>query len=736
MRLLSVSNMNIISNDTSPDVIKDLLSDDSDYSEVPDILRLFDFRPQSFTIGDRQDSLIHLDKSESDFDDWCNSMIRSQLKKICEIKEIVLSDSPETLKIIRSNVDHLLNFAINGLKVRDNLWNQEFVDILDNIIKFSLFGNPGIDVDTNREYNEVARRILPGLIRKKRMLDLDILTIFKISIASGLSALDLKGSHAASSLLRNTGIPMEKYLKKSIDETIEYYYSQLRIKADSPTPIFHWEKFLEIIQEKDVNLNIVWFTDDNFETHFDLLFLQKLLNEFENVKIKLIPKNGTFGTDTSWSDILDYFLTLDIYQRLNDYKEMGRISICKKGPRMGAANIFKLSKEVVSIIKSSDLVVIKGCRMYEMLQGGLNVPSFVAYVVVREMSERITGLDSENSPLIFSYLSPGEFAFFGLKSKNLRTKEVYKERRIPVCESTVEEHYKRMSTVEPQEIIDEIKSLLSRKENLYDDFTPLFEEANALSEKLVEFTRETYNNLCQICANSWWEEPHELDKKMWNFLFKFVNEKIESKQLGGNNKTLTLLDAGTGSGRDIMYATQKLGIKVIGIDNAEGFIACLKKIESEGKIPEGSYILADMRDLSFFPDNTIDIVRQNASLLHLPIISKGYMADLAIRESYRILKNHGLIFIFVKEGDGLQFMDTAEGVGGRVFQFFREESIKELVTRNGFSILFMSHEIEYRGDKKIPWIAIIAEKIERQGKKNDSLAVAKKMQYNSTIGKK
>lgn len=74
----------------------------------------------------------------------------------------------------------------------------------------------------------------------------------------------------------------------------------------------------------------------------------------------------------------------------------------------------------------------------------------------------------------------------------------------------------------------------------------------------------------------------------------------------------------------------------------------------------------------------------------MPVIDKGYTADLAIEESYRVLKPRGLIFVFVKGGEGLKQVDTHEGLGGRVFQFFNENLVKDLLIRIGFSIVWIA----------------------------------------------
>lgn len=116
-----------------------------------------------------------------------------------------------------------------------------------------------------------------------------------------------------------------------------------------------------------------------------------------------------------------------------------------------------------------------------------------------------------------------------------------------------------------------------------------------------------------------------------------------------------------------------------------------------------------MRKL-LFEDETFDVVRHNASILHMPIIGKGYMADLAISEAYRVLKPGGFIYLYVKKGDSLEFVDTNESLGGRVFQFYNYEMISALLERNGFKVIFNAEQEEDRNGSIIKWIAVIAKK--------------------------
>ncbi|MBN1217109.1 MAG: methyltransferase domain-containing protein [Candidatus Lokiarchaeota archaeon] len=611
---------------------------------------------------------------------------------------------------IKYNVNYLLDFKINGILVKNIIWNQEFVNILANIINYTLFGKIECNFDTHKIYNDLAKKVVPELIKRKSIDKLDIQELFKIAIASGTSGLDLKGAHSAASLHSHNGIPLNNYLNQPLNDIIEYYYNELINISNSPTSVFHWKKFIEIISSKD-NFNLVFFTDDNFETSFDLLFLQKLMEKFSNISVTIIPKNGRYGNDTSYSDIIS-ILSLDIYKKLKTYIKMERISICKNGPRMGAVNLLKLSNEVVDLIEKSDLVLIKGCRAHELTQGGLNKPSFTSMIVLRNITEMETGFDARETPLLFFYLDPGEYAYFGLQKNVIRQKEFPDGKKIMVTFSTLEDHNNRveMKMDDPQKIIDEVNYLLSNKNQFNNNSTPLLKEANLLAEKLLLITKKTYDKICASYTGARGKEPHNVDKKWFNQLLDYANERVKAGQLGDGQDKITLLDVGTGSERDIKYMTNVLGLKAIGIDISDGFIKKLKELESKGEIPKGSILKADMRDLSIFQDNSFDILRYNASLLHLPVIGKGYMADLALREGYRVLKNNGLIYISVKRGEGLKIIDTKEDLGGRIYQLYTEATLEKLLKRNSFSILKISMEESTRPNEG-NLVILIAEKI-------------------------
>ena len=171
---------------------------------------------------------------------------------------------------------------------------------------------------------------------------------------------------------------------------------------------------------------------------------------------------------------------------------------------------------------------------------------------------------------------------------------------------------------------------------------PNISEINNLAEKLIDITKNTYDKICEKYAEIRTLELNEFDRKVWNKLLNYVDQYISK-----DYKKLKLLDVGTGHGRDLKYALD-MGFDAIGVDNSDLFIEGLENLANNNVIPKNCFVKADMRNLPF-KDNSFDVVRHNATLLHLPIIEKGYTVDKAIEESYRVLKDKGLLHVLVKK---------------------------------------------------------------------------------------
>lgn len=230
------------------------------------------------------------------------------------------------------------------------------------------------------------------------------------------------------------------------------------------------------------------------------------------------------------------------------------------------------------------------------------------------------------------------------------------------------------------------------------------QELNQLAKEFLEMTKKTYDKVATNYSDVNGTKMIDSYRNMYDILFKTAEKELKKPI-----EDMEVLDVGTGPGRDIKFMYSK-GIKrVVGLDNSEEFIKILKELEEKGDIPKNSFVKGDMLDIPF-DNETFDIVRQNASLLHIPITTKGEMLDKAIQESYRVLKENGILFVSVKKGKGVQLIDTKEGLGARIYQMHTVESITKILEEHHFCILDIIEIEEQRKESKIDWINVIAKK--------------------------
>ena len=255
--------------------------------------------------------------------------------------------------------------------------------------------------------------------------------------------------------------------------------------------------------------------------------------------------------------------------------------------------------------------------------------------------------------------------------------------------------------MEIQEKIDRF-NYLQKKSNVQDEEK---QEKNHLASEFLAITKQTYDKTAIT-----YSQVNET--RMMDIVVEKINNLFETAKrvLNKSIDEMSILDVGTGPGRDIKYIDSKGVKKVVGLDNSEGFIELLTELATKKEIPKDSFVKGDMLNLPF-DDNTFDIVRQNASLLHIPITTKGEMLDKAMQENSRVLKEKGLLYVSVKKGEGVQYIDTKDGLGGRIFQLHTIETITKVVEQNKFKILDIKEETEERNGNNINWIYIIAKKI-------------------------
>ncbi len=229
-------------------------------------------------------------------------------------------------------------------------------------------------------------------------------------------------------------------------------------------------------------------------------------------------------------------------------------------------------------------------------------------------------------------------------------------------------------------------------------------------ETLVNATRKTYSKMSAKYSNLRSDHPSDWDMPMIDLMLETVRGRVASGKLLQSDGRWKLLDIGAGHGRDLEFFGKISDVAPVGIENNDEFLEILAALEKAGRIPILSYMKADMRELTPIVSNSVACVRNHATLHHLPLLWKGVGVDQAISETYRVLQPHGIFYVLVKSGNGLDFIDTNEGLGPRLFQLFTKSSLSCVLERNGFHIFHLEERTEVRSSGSVDWIFALAER--------------------------
>jgi SAM-dependent methyltransferase len=186
---------------------------------------------------------------------------------------------------------------------------------------------------------------------------------------------------------------------------------------------------------------------------------------------------------------------------------------------------------------------------------------------------------------------------------------------------------------------------------------------NKITQYAVDKTKETYHHIFRDYAyrNA---QPNTDVKEMLEYFAAHVS---------GHK----ILDVGCAEGRETEYLSKK-GFEVTGCDISEDFVELARK-----RCPLSQFFVADMRHL---PDDLqmFDGIWACASFLHIPKED----ASSTLQGFRRILKNGGLLYVSVLEGD-FDGMRTNEKMRWpeRHFSDYMEKDLLELMRRSGFTII-------------------------------------------------
>lgn len=158
----------------------------------------------------------------------------------------------------------------------------------------------------------------------------------------------------------------------------------------------------------------------------------------------------------------------------------------------------------------------------------------------------------------------------------------------------------------------------------------------------------------------------------------------------------SILDAGCGSGRDSI-AFKQLGYQITAMDASP-------KICQEAEKVLGQKVLCktfeEIDDVQMY-----ESIWACASLLHVP---KRKMKDVFCRLK-RALKDGGVLYVSFKYGE------EEKVVNGRLFSYYNERSLRELMEKNGFEVLELFVTQDVREDKREEkWVNVVGVKKENR----------------------
>lgn len=166
---------------------------------------------------------------------------------------------------------------------------------------------------------------------------------------------------------------------------------------------------------------------------------------------------------------------------------------------------------------------------------------------------------------------------------------------------------------------------------------------------------------------------HEVyDFETADFWERFPSALIDSfvSKLPGNR----VLNLGSGPGRDAILLRNR-GLNVLCLDGSHNMVLATQRLGFES-------VQADMREMDF-PADSFDGVWAYSSLIHLPTSeARGVMKKISI-----MLRPEGLLFLGLIEGDTGSYVPLAASGYRRFFQYYNEDTVRDLIADSGLEIL-------------------------------------------------
>ena len=224
-------------------------------------------------------------------------------------------------------------------------------------------------------------------------------------------------------------------------------------------------------------------------------------------------------------------------------------------------------------------------------------------------------------------------------------------------------------------------------------------------QQIKEKTQQSYNRNPQFFAGlrAGFQQG---DLERLKELMELVRAKKAQRIFVPETEKLKILERGPVI-RDLQFFSEQPDLEILAIDNATESVSFIEtNFINQAPANNIRLAVADMEDINAVPANTFHVVRDWASLHHIPIIDETHGADAAVKQAYRALQGGGIYTGLVKAGKDIQILDTknkedkTEGMGPRFYQFFTKKKLTALLKRNGFIKIKIKSQNNTRGERQ------------------------------------
>ena len=395
-----------------------------------------DYIPGTFILAERKESPAFLwDDCDGDYENWIRAITQSHVKALLRAKFLRPPDAGFMEAVENATLAILDTPLESGLKLSERITNQQVTDIVWRILKALLAGDPYAPYHVFREFNELGHSYATGILRRESPNEPE--PAFRRSIVAGSVGIDIKAAYTAVGPSPLVSVGVIRLSTSQGKRSLKSVQREIDLRAAHTFQIDCYDDFHRDVLTEPGSVSLLVFTDDYIETVFDLWAIQVWLLSKHDLKVTIVPKWGQHANDASFNDIMT-LLNDPLFDDLNALRNT-RFYVLPYGPAGSGINAYEFSPHILKALVSADVILFRGARAYEMVQGIKKV-TFFAFNVLRSYTETLTGLDATRCPTVLLRQDAGVKSFNDFRARAERKHTLTSGRVIGLARMTALEY--------------------------------------------------------------------------------------------------------------------------------------------------------------------------------------------------------------------------------------------------------------------------------------------------------